>query len=148
MIFASQPFIYLTITYVFAEIWGHCTNGDRYGCVREGRYGLLPPVMSGKIKSKHVITYGKVTVRAKIPKGDWIWPGKLSLCLLGNFSCLWCRLMIFFFIFFKIISGTLSEYISVASITQLLKCVIEVVTFKGGHPMWYKWFYMPYETAL
>ena len=32
--------------------------------------------MSGKIKSKKTITYGRVEVRAKIPKGDWIWPGE------------------------------------------------------------------------
>jgi len=56
------------------EKWGECTNSDRYGCHREGQYGLLPPIMSGKITSKKDITYGKVEVRAKIPRGDWIWP--------------------------------------------------------------------------
>lgn len=56
------------------ELWGCCTNADNYGCVREGKYGLLPPVMSGKIKTKKTITYGRVDVRAKIPKGDWLWP--------------------------------------------------------------------------
>ena len=71
--------VYFSSTHnLFSELWGHCTNGDRYGCVRHGRNGLLPPVMSGKIKSKHVVKYGKVTVRAKIPKGDWIWPGKYN----------------------------------------------------------------------
>ena len=63
------------------EIWGTCTNSDRYGCVREGQYGLLPPIMSGKVKSKKTITYGRVDVRAKIPKGDWIWPGKVRIFL-------------------------------------------------------------------
>ena len=63
----------------FTEIWGSCTNSDRYGCVREGRYGTLPPIMSGKIKSKKTITFGKVEVRAKIPKGDWIWPGEIVI---------------------------------------------------------------------
>ena len=28
--------------------------------------------------------------------------------------------------------------IGVAPITQLRSCVIKIVTFKGGHPMWYK----------
>lgn len=56
------------------EIWGTCTNSDRYGCVREGKNGLLPPIMSGKVKSKKTIKFGRVDVRAKIPKGDWIWP--------------------------------------------------------------------------
>ncbi|KAL4234516.1 hypothetical protein ACF0H5_006159 [Mactra antiquata] len=55
-------------------LYGYCTNNDRYGCVREGQYGTLPPVMSGKIKSKATIKFGKVEVRARIPRGDWIWP--------------------------------------------------------------------------
>ncbi|KAK7498940.1 hypothetical protein BaRGS_00009749 [Batillaria attramentaria] len=57
-----------------SEIWGMCTNSGNYGCVREGRYGLLPPIMSGKIMSRPTIRFGTVEVRARIPKGDWIWP--------------------------------------------------------------------------
>ncbi|VDI15769.1 Hypothetical predicted protein, partial [Mytilus galloprovincialis] len=30
--------------------------------------------MSGKVTTNAVITYGTVTVRAIIPKGDWLWP--------------------------------------------------------------------------
>ncbi|XP_052237086.1 beta-1,3-glucan-binding protein-like [Dreissena polymorpha] len=56
------------------KIWGSCTNADRWGCVREGRNGILPPVMSGKLKSKKTIKFGRVNVRARIPQGDWIWP--------------------------------------------------------------------------
>jgi len=55
-------------------LWGACTNADRYGCHREGKYGLLPPVMSGKVKSKQTIRFGHVEVRARIPCGDWLWP--------------------------------------------------------------------------
>ncbi|KAH3775029.1 beta-1,3-glucan-binding protein-like [Dreissena polymorpha] len=57
-----------------AQLWGRCTNADRYGCVRHGRDGLLPPVMSGKITSKKTIRFGRVNVRARVPQGDWIWP--------------------------------------------------------------------------
>ncbi|XP_052817726.1 beta-1,3-glucan-binding protein-like [Mya arenaria] len=57
-----------------AKMWGYCTNADRYGCVRHGRDGLLPPVMSGKLKSKKTVTFGEVCVRARVPQGDWIWP--------------------------------------------------------------------------
>ncbi|XP_059163529.1 beta-1,3-glucan-binding protein-like [Physella acuta] len=57
-----------------AQIWGYCTNSGNYGCVREGQYGMLPPIMSGKITSIPTLRYGIVEVRAKIPKGDWIWP--------------------------------------------------------------------------
>ncbi|XP_052819270.1 beta-1,3-glucan-binding protein-like [Mya arenaria] len=56
------------------KIWGYCTNADRWGCIRHGKDGLLPPVMSGKLKSKKTVTFGEVCVRARIPQGDWIWP--------------------------------------------------------------------------
>nr|KAG5708034.1 hypothetical protein BaRGS_025172 [Batillaria attramentaria] len=42
------------------EIWGTCTQSANYGCHREGKYGILPPVMSGKIKSKPTLRYGTV----------------------------------------------------------------------------------------
>ncbi|CAL1540368.1 unnamed protein product [Lymnaea stagnalis] len=64
------------------EIWGYCTNSANYGCFREGQYGLLPPIMSGKIMSIPTLRYGIVEVRAKIPKGDWIWPGKQTTLFL------------------------------------------------------------------
>nr|ACN22491.1 endo-1,3-beta-D-glucanase [Littorina sitkana] len=57
-----------------AQIWGYCTQSAQYGCHREGKNGILPPVMSGKVKSKPVLKYGTVEVRARIPKGDWLWP--------------------------------------------------------------------------
>jgi len=56
------------------SLYGECTQSAQYGCHREGKYGILPPVMSGKVKSKPTIRYGSVEVRARIPKGDWIWP--------------------------------------------------------------------------
>uniref|UniRef100_A0A2C9LB36 GH16 domain-containing protein n=2 Tax=Biomphalaria TaxID=6525 RepID=A0A2C9LB36_BIOGL len=31
--------------------------------------------MSGKIMSKPTLRYGIVEIRARIPKGDWLWPG-------------------------------------------------------------------------
>ena len=56
--------------------FGYCTVSSNYGCHREGKYGLLPPIMSGRIKSKTSIRYGKVEIIAKLPRGDWIWPGR------------------------------------------------------------------------
>ncbi|KAK7498943.1 hypothetical protein BaRGS_00009752 [Batillaria attramentaria] len=56
------------------QIWGECTQSANYGCHREGKNGLLPPIMSGKIFSKPTLRYGTVEVRARIPRGDWIWP--------------------------------------------------------------------------
>ncbi|GFN77511.1 beta-1,3-glucan-binding protein, partial [Plakobranchus ocellatus] len=56
------------------QLFGYCTQSGNYGCVREGKYGLLPPVMSGKLKSVPTLRYGIVEVRARIPQGDWLWP--------------------------------------------------------------------------
>jgi len=56
------------------SLYGVCTQSAQYGCHREGQYGILPPVMSGKVKSKATIRYGSVEVRARIPRGDWLWP--------------------------------------------------------------------------
>ena len=36
----------------------------------------------------------------------------------------------------KITSDLVFYIIGVAPITQLRKCLIKIVTFKGGHPMW------------
>ena len=58
-------------------MWGSCMyplNTGR-GCVRSGQDGLLPPVMSGMIMSKATMKYGSLEIRAKMPKGDWLWPG-------------------------------------------------------------------------
>jgi len=37
---------------------------------------IIPPIMSGRLttKSKKTLTYGRVEVSAKLPKGDWLWP--------------------------------------------------------------------------
>jgi hypothetical protein len=56
------------------QIWGYCTQDGNYGCSREGQYGMLPPVMSGKVSSNPTLRFGTVEVRARIPRGDWIWP--------------------------------------------------------------------------
>merc|ERR1712244_184682 len=55
-------------------LYGTCTNNNIDGCKRDGKDGILPPIMSGKVTSQAALRYGKVTVRAKIPQGDWLWP--------------------------------------------------------------------------
>lgn len=61
-------------------LWHACTNGVNWGCDRTA-FGqeILPPIMSGKLTSHAAIKYGRVNVRARIPKGDWIWPGKPTM---------------------------------------------------------------------
>lgn len=38
---------------------------------------IIPPIQSARIHTRNSFsfTYGFVEVRAKMPKGDWIWPG-------------------------------------------------------------------------
>ncbi|XP_076380461.1 beta-1,3-glucan-binding protein 1 [Megalopta genalis] len=55
-----------------------CTEqiGSEY-CMRRAKgWDILPPVMSGRLNTKHSFNfmYGKIQVRAKLPRGDWIYP--------------------------------------------------------------------------
>ncbi|KAH9488854.1 Beta-1,3-glucan-binding protein [Bulinus truncatus] len=55
-------------------LFGVCTEAGDNGCTRDGHNGILPPVMSGKVNSIPTIKFGTVEIRAKIPRGDWLWP--------------------------------------------------------------------------
>ena len=64
------------------DIWGgspadQCTGNNFYGCdrVSDGNH-YINPVMSGKLTTVNSFSfkYGRVEVRAKLPKGDWLWP--------------------------------------------------------------------------
>ncbi|XP_038223251.1 beta-1,3-glucan-binding protein-like, partial [Zerene cesonia] len=35
---------------------------------------ILPPIVSGRIRSKFAFKYGSIHIRAKLPLGDWIYP--------------------------------------------------------------------------
>ncbi|KAF8589550.1 glycoside hydrolase family 16 protein [Ramaria rubella] len=59
-----------------------CTDVDNFegtacGAVSNETTGtVINPVMSGRLTTRlsHSIRYGKVEIRAKAPKGDWLWP--------------------------------------------------------------------------
>uniref|UniRef100_A0A182KEJ1 CBM39 domain-containing protein n=1 Tax=Anopheles christyi TaxID=43041 RepID=A0A182KEJ1_9DIPT len=58
-----------------------CTSptNNPYECQRKAaRSTILPPVVSAKLNTKHHFRfrYGRVEIRAKLPKGDWIFPRK------------------------------------------------------------------------
>lgn len=60
---------------------GTCTSNTWANCVSatnntNGNLTIVQPVLSGRINTKlgAKITYGRVEVRAKISKGDWLWP--------------------------------------------------------------------------
>jgi beta-glucanase (GH16 family) len=65
------------------NIWGGspadlCTANNFYGCERNaaasGNY--INPVQSARIRTADSFSfrYGRVEAKAKLPKGDWIWP--------------------------------------------------------------------------
>jgi len=64
------------------DLWGSappnvCTGNGFFGCSRVGNpTNLVNPVQSARIRSVNSmnVRYGKVEVRAKLPKGDWLWP--------------------------------------------------------------------------
>ena len=49
---------------------GNCTASS------DGGKNVIPPVKSARLSTKghYSIRYGKVEVRAKLPRGDWLWP--------------------------------------------------------------------------
>lgn len=64
------------------NVWGgtpadQCTANQFYGCERasDGNH-YINPVMSAKVTTAHsfAFKYGRVEVKAKLPKGDWLWP--------------------------------------------------------------------------
>ncbi|KAF8939050.1 hypothetical protein BGZ58_010805 [Dissophora ornata] len=65
------------------DMWGtdpgtQCTGNYDYGCYRVAGAGgnILNPIQSGLIRSVNSFRfrYGRVEVKAKMPKGKWIWP--------------------------------------------------------------------------
>jgi len=64
------------------DLWGgtdanFCTQNEWWGCDRTGNpTNILNPVQSARIRSSRGFNfkYGKVEVRARMPKGDWLWP--------------------------------------------------------------------------
>jgi beta-glucanase (GH16 family) len=64
------------------DVWGgapadYCTQNNFYGCSRtsDGNH-YINPIMSGKVTTVNSfkLKYGRVEVKAKLPKGDWLWP--------------------------------------------------------------------------
>ncbi|KIN08760.1 glycoside hydrolase family 16 protein [Oidiodendron maius Zn] len=58
---------------------GICTSTDTSACVvvsNSTTGTVINPVRSARLttQGKHNITYGKVEVVAKLPRGDWLWP--------------------------------------------------------------------------
>eukprot|EP00004_Rigifila_ramosa_P019839 TRINITY_DN509_c0_g1_i1.p1 TRINITY_DN509_c0_g1~~TRINITY_DN509_c0_g1_i1.p1 ORF type:complete len:408 (+),score=86.88 TRINITY_DN509_c0_g1_i1:41-1264(+) len=64
------------------DMWGsspanQCTGAQWYGCFRTGTYeNILNPVQSARLRTAETFSfrYGRVEVRARLPRGDWLWP--------------------------------------------------------------------------
>lgn len=64
------------------DLWGAdpaslCTSNQFYGCFRSSNgANVINPIQSARVRSVNSFTfkYGRVDIRAKLPKGDWIWP--------------------------------------------------------------------------
>nr|ACO07358.1 beta-1-3 glucan recognition protein [Haliotis diversicolor supertexta] len=54
--------------------WGTCTDSRWYGCKRDAKDSLIPPILSAKLISLVDFKYGRVEIVARLPEGDWIWP--------------------------------------------------------------------------
>ena len=52
------------------------TSGQGNCSVTSDTHHAIPPVRSARISTKGTrgISFGKVEVRAKLPRGDWLWP--------------------------------------------------------------------------
>jgi hypothetical protein len=65
--------------YSLTACFFRCTNPMDWGCERRGtRANVLNPITSARIRTVDSFSfcYGKVEVRAKVPAGDWLWPGE------------------------------------------------------------------------
>ncbi|KAK9694447.1 Carbohydrate binding domain (family 32) [Popillia japonica] len=68
----GSEFIYSKTGY---DLGSSCTADVANDCKRTSVGGYtLPPIFSGRIVSTNFFKYGRVEVRAKLPKGDWIYP--------------------------------------------------------------------------
>lgn len=58
-----------------------CTGNAWFGCMRQGSdTNLLNPIQSARLRTAESFSfkYGRLEVEAKLPTGDWLWPGMTS----------------------------------------------------------------------
>jgi beta-glucanase (GH16 family) len=65
------------------DMWGStpadlCTDNFEYGCMRTAGAGgnYINPITSARLRTAESFSfrYGRIEVRAKLPRGDWLWP--------------------------------------------------------------------------
>jgi len=74
------------------NLWGSspadmCTGNAYWGCERTGGGGgnIVNPIQSARVRTVNSFSfkYGRLEIRAKLPRGDWLWP---ALWLLPTFN--------------------------------------------------------------
>lgn len=88
MVFAIKLFICVSIarSHAHRELktlsfppFHSCTNSQWSGCERHGtETSIINPVRSARLNTAESFsfTYGRLEVIAKLPTGDWLWPGE------------------------------------------------------------------------
>jgi len=74
------------------DLWGSspadlCTGNAFYGCERAGGAAgnVLNPIQSARVRTVNsfAFKYGRLEIKAKLPRGDWLWP---ALWLLPKYN--------------------------------------------------------------
>lgn len=82
--------------------YNSCTNDQWFGCERQGTpTHIINPVRSARVRTINSFSfkYGKLEVIAKMPTGDWLWPGK-------KFYTKDTTIKIFFFVVYSYMAST------------------------------------------
>ncbi|XP_047984468.1 beta-1,3-glucan-binding protein-like isoform X2 [Leguminivora glycinivorella] len=74
----NQPGFTHSSMFEALNLYKGCTSGQSSSCHLEASDGssVIPPVIGGRISSRSSFgfTYGIISIRAKLPQGDWLYP--------------------------------------------------------------------------
>ena len=74
-------------------MYGRCTMSENNGCYRDATiHGFIQPTMSARLRSfeRFSFRFGRMEFRAKMPSGDWLWPGRQKPFLDLTFELIVC----------------------------------------------------------
>ena len=60
-------------------------TGDNNGCYRDANvHGFIQPTMSARLRTaeRFSFEFGRIEISARMPSGDWLWPGRVFLNIL------------------------------------------------------------------
>lgn len=73
-------FYFPTVIHVHASTYGFLSIVNPLSIIRTSEEDIINPIQSARMRTinSFSFTYGTVEIRAKMPRGDWIWPGMFS----------------------------------------------------------------------